>query len=150
MPAGTTTLRARAAALAVVAIAALGACGDDSGGGGGGGGGDAGAAVPDVDEVAACLEDGGLTASGESNVPPELRERLGIEDSLSLSGEGDLVGLGSITWFVDTGAAEEDHEAGAAVRTDDVARGIRGRVTYDYAGSEEAAALIEACLDGDA
>ncbi len=38
---------------------------------------------------------------------------LGIEGSLTLSGDGDLVGLGSVTWYVGAMTATEAHEASA-------------------------------------
>lgn len=107
-----------------------------------------GAAIPapDVDQVSSCLEAGGMTTTTDSVIPAEARKQLGIEAGLTLTGEDDLVGLGSITWYVDSSTAAEAHEAGAAVRTDDVARAVQGTVAWDFAGSEDAVALIEGCL----
>ena len=40
----------------------------------------------------------------------------------------------------------EAHEAGGAVRTDEVARAVDGTVPWDYVGSDAAVTLIEGCL----
>lgn len=106
--------------------------------------------APDVEQVSSCLEAGGMTTTTDSVIPAETREKLGIEASLSLAGEGDLVGLGSITWYVDADTAAEAHEAGAAVRTEDVARAVQGTVAWDFAGGDDAVLLIEDCLAPDA
>lgn len=88
-----------------------------------------------------------MTTSTESVIPDETRELLGIKDSLTLSGDGDVVGLGSITWYADADTAAEAHEAGAAVRTEDVAREVDGTIAWDYAGADAASALIRDCLE---
>lgn len=120
-------------------------CGDD-GGGGNGGGGASEAATPDVDAVSTCLTDAGLEVSSDSVLTDEAREALGIEDGLSIVGSDDLTGLGSITWYVDADTAREADEAGAAVRTDEVARGVVGRAAWDFMGSDAAVEAIEGCL----
>lgn len=133
----------RGPVLALGLAGLLGGCGSD---GDAADGGSSNAPAPDIEEVAACLEAGGLETSTDSAAPAALQEQLGIEGSLSLAGEGDLVGLGSVTWYVDAAAAVEADEAGAAVRTEDVARAVHGTVAYHYAGSDDAVTLIEDCL----
>jgi len=128
--------------LAGVAVLASAACGGDDDAGGGGGA----SPAPDIDEVQACLEAGGLTTSTDSVIPEEGRKALGIEGGLTLSGEDDLFGLGSITWYVDAATAADAHEAGAAMRTDEVARAVQGKVAWDYMGADDAVSLIEDCL----
>ena len=138
-----TGMRAvRTGLAAVLLLAAASGCGGDDGGD------EAAASVetPAVADVKACLEEGGIDTSGESNLPEALKERDGIVDTLVLAGEGDLVGVGGVTWYVDEDAAQKAFEAGAAVRTEDVARGVKGRLDYDYAGSDEAVAILESCL----
>lgn len=66
-----------------------------------------------TDEAPPCLEAGGLTTSTDSVIPADARKMLGIEGSLTLSGDGDLVGLGSVTWYVGAMTATEAHEASA-------------------------------------
>lgn len=134
----------------LLAIGASG-CGSDGGGDDAADGGGAPAAagssaeVPEVDAVRSCLEQAGFELS-ESNLTPELQERLGIEEDIAVAGDDELVGLGSVTWYVDEPTAKQAFEAGAAVRTEEVLRGRKGRFEYDYAGSDEAKARIEGCV----
>lgn len=131
-------------ALSAIAVLGATACGGDDDDAGGGGG----SAAPGLAEVQACLESGGFTTSTDSVLPEEARKALGIEDSLTIYGDGDLVGLGSMTWYVNNSTAKEAHEAGAAVRTEDVARAVQGPIAWDYAGSDAAVAVIEGCMAG--
>lgn len=146
---GTRAVRTGLAAALLLAAAA--GCGGDSDGDDGAssdaGGSETAAETPSVEEVKACLEEGGIDTSGESNLPPALMERDGIVDVLVLNGDGDLVGMGGVTLYVDDDAAQKAYEAGGAVRTEDVARGVKGNLDYDYAGSDAAVELIESCLE---
>lgn len=139
-----TMMRKAQFVLAGIAVLASAACGGDDDGGDAGDGGPSSA--PDIDAVQACLEAGGLTTSTDSVIPADTRKMLGIEGGLTLSGDGDLVGLGSITWYVDAKTATEAHEASAAVRTEEVVRAVNGTVAWDYMGSDAAVTLIEGCL----
>ncbi len=136
-----TMMRKAHLLLAGIAVLVSTACGGDDDGGDGGS-----SSAPDIDAVQSCLEAGGLTTSTDSVIPADTREMLGIEGGLTLSGDGDLVGLGSITWYVDAKTATEAHEASAAVRTEEVARAVNGTVAWDYVGSDAAVTLIEGCL----
>ncbi|MGK2947833.1 MAG: hypothetical protein ACSLFP_04615 [Acidimicrobiales bacterium] len=139
----------RTALVGVVTALGLvtGACGGDDGGGSDGGAIEAAA----VEDVQACLQEAGLEVEDDDDLSDDLREAFGIEDALDLMGDGDLVGLGSVTWYESADKAEEAHEAGGAVRTDDVARAVVGRITYDFVGADKAqgatvGGLIEGCL----
>lgn len=136
-----TMMRKAHFALAGMAVLAAAACGGDDDGGGGGS-----SAAPDIDAVQTCLEAGGLSTSTDSVIPAETRKMLGIEGGLTLNGGDDLVGLGSITWYVDAKTATEAHEAAQAVRTEEVVQVVDGSVAWDYMGSDAAVALIESCL----
>lgn len=139
--------------VAVVAAVGLiaGACGGDDGNDGDGAGGSDVVEAAAVEDVKACLQDAGLDVEDDTNLTADLRDTFGIEDAIDVMGDGDLVGLGSVTWYEDAGTAEEAHEAGGAARTEDVARGVIGRVTYDFAGADKEQGatvgdLIEGCL----
>lgn len=139
-----TARRMVGVALCAVAVLTATACGGDDDDAGSGGA----SAAPGLAEVQACLESGGFTTSTDSVIPEEARKALGIKDSLTINGDGDLFGLGSMTWYVNDSTAKEAHEAGAAVRSEDVARAVQGPIAWDYAGSDAAVAVIEGCVAG--
>ena len=133
----------------LLVLSALAACGGSDGDGGGGQA--ASVDTASAAEVTACLTDAGFTVTESVALTDDVKKVLGIEDSLSISGDGEHVGLGSVTWYKDAKTAADAHEDGAAVRTEDVAREVVGVVTYDFAGvdragSDAAAAIIADCL----
>lgn len=130
---------------ALVAVA-LAACGDDGGDSQSSGGGGGSTETPDAVEVEQCLLDAGFEVENGSVLPDDAKKAMGIEDHLSVLGGDELTGLGSITWYVDAKTAREADEASAAVRTDEVARGVVGAAAWDYMGTDEAVEAFEGCL----
>jgi len=100
-------------------------------------------------DLIACLTDAGLEAKdSEVDYPEALKERDRIVESIGIAGTDALTGLGDATWYEDEEAAIAGDEAGRLVSTDDVRRGVAGRISWRWAGEGSAADLIEDCLTG--
>jgi hypothetical protein len=140
--------------LALVLLMTAAGCGDDGDSkesSGSSGGGEAAAsasdgATPSPEDVRACLEEGGFDLDQESNLNADLQRQLGIEEQLVVAGNDELTGLGSVTWYVDEDTAKDAYESGGAVLTEEVARGIKGRLDYHYSGTDEAVQVLEGCI----
>lgn len=100
-------------------------------------------------DLVACLTDGGLEAKDSEVVYPEaLKERDRIVETVDVTGRGELTGLGNATWYEDEDAAVAGNEATGLVSTDEVRRGVAGRIAWRWAGEDAAADLVEECLAG--
>jgi hypothetical protein len=138
--------------LAAVGVGALlSACGsdddrDDDGGGGSSSDTDSASTVSSADATA-CLTAGGLEAGPSAVEKPEaLIEQTREVETIEIAGEGDLVGLGHATWYEDEDAAEEGHESAKLISSDDVHLGQVGTLSWRFAGSDQAAEVVEGCL----
>ena len=101
------------------------------------------------DDLVACLTEAGLEATDPAvEYPEELQERDAIVETVAIAGAGGLTGLGSATWYESHEAAVAGDEAAGLVSTDEVRRGVAGRVAWRWAGEAAAADLIEECLAG--
>lgn len=132
-------------------VALLGGCGDKDEGDGGAGepppSDEAPVATVSSADATACLTEGGLEALPSTVEKPEaLIEKTREVETIEIAGEGDLVGLGHATWYEDVDAAEEGHADAELISTDEVHLGQVGTVSWRFAGSDEAAAVIEGCL----
>jgi hypothetical protein len=133
-------------------VAVLAGCGDDdkqSDGSGKDGSDAPAAATLAKPDLVACLTEAGLVAKDSDVVYPEaLIERDRIVETVEIAGTGDLTGLGDATYYQDEEAAVAGDQAGELVSTDDVRRGVAGRIAWRWAGEGAAADLIQDCLAG--
>ena len=114
------------------------------------------AAIPDIDTVSNCLTNAGFEVTREvdqdpANVlPAEFKESVGLIESVALGSIDESVGIGSVAFYESADAAEDDFEAAAGFRTDDVLAGVTGTVTWSYlvtSGDDSGVEVtINACL----